>query len=109
MAELVWTTDGVRNLANKSDEAAKATKDLIESSIASVKDEYKAIFARNADRLKNANTIYEGQVIVLPVKRSSSRFLPHRNGCRHRRCQEGECQPQKSHYQRPPMCWARTP
>lgn len=31
--------------------------------------EYKAIFARNADRLKNANTIYEGQVIVLPVKK----------------------------------------
>lgn len=29
--------------------------------------EYKAIFERNADRLKNANTIYEGQVIVLPV------------------------------------------
>ena len=31
--------------------------------------EYKAIFERNADRLKNANTIYEGQVIVLPVKK----------------------------------------
>lgn len=31
--------------------------------------EYKAIFARNADRLKNANTIYEGQVIVLPMKK----------------------------------------
>ena len=30
--------------------------------------EYLAIFERNADRLKNANTIYEGQVIVLPVK-----------------------------------------
>ena len=30
--------------------------------------EYKAIFERNADRLKNANTIYEGQVIVLPAK-----------------------------------------
>ena len=29
---------------------------------------YKAIFARNADRLVNANTIYEGQVIVLPAK-----------------------------------------
>ena len=29
---------------------------------------YKAIFERNADRLKNANTIYEGQVIVLPAK-----------------------------------------
>ncbi len=29
---------------------------------------YKAIFERNADRLVNANTIYEGQVIVLPVK-----------------------------------------
>ena len=28
--------DEVRNLANKSDEAAKATKDLIESSIAAV-------------------------------------------------------------------------
>ena len=31
--------------------------------------EYKAIFERNADRLKNANLIYEGQVIVLPVKK----------------------------------------
>ena len=31
--------------------------------------EYKAIFERNADRLKNANTIYEGQVIVLPAKK----------------------------------------
>lgn len=31
--------------------------------------EYKAIFERNTDRLKNANTIYEGQVIVLPVKK----------------------------------------
>ena len=31
--------------------------------------EYKAIFQRNADRLKNANTIYEGQVIVLPVNK----------------------------------------
>ena len=30
--------------------------------------QYKAIFERNADRLKNANTIYEGQVIVLPAK-----------------------------------------
>ena len=30
--------------------------------------EYKALFERNADRLKNANTIYEGQVIVLPAK-----------------------------------------
>lgn len=30
--------------------------------------EYKAIYERNADRLKNANTIYEGQVIVLPAK-----------------------------------------
>ena len=29
---------------------------------------YKTIFERNADRLVNANTIYEGQVIVLPVK-----------------------------------------
>lgn len=29
---------------------------------------YKAIFERNTDRLKNANTIYEGQVIVLPAK-----------------------------------------
>ena len=29
---------------------------------------YKAIFGRNADRLVNANTIYEGQVIVLPAK-----------------------------------------
>ena len=29
---------------------------------------YKTIFARNADRLVNANTIYEGQVIVLPAK-----------------------------------------
>ncbi len=29
---------------------------------------YKAIFERNNDRLKNANTIYEGQVIVLPAK-----------------------------------------
>jgi len=28
---------------------------------------YKAIFERNNDRLKNANTIYEGQVIVLPA------------------------------------------
>ena len=28
---------------------------------------YKAIFERNADRLVNANTIYEGQVIVLPA------------------------------------------
>ena len=26
---------------------------------------YKAIFERNADRLVNANAIYEGQVIVL--------------------------------------------
>lgn len=31
--------------------------------------EYKAIFERNADRLKNANLIYEGQVIVLPAKK----------------------------------------
>ncbi len=30
--------------------------------------EYKAIFERNSDRLKNANIIYEGQVIVLPAK-----------------------------------------
>lgn len=29
---------------------------------------YKAIFERNADCLVNANTIYEGQVIVLPAK-----------------------------------------
>ena len=29
---------------------------------------YKDIFERNNDRLKNANTIYEGQVIVLPAK-----------------------------------------
>lgn len=29
---------------------------------------YRAIFERNSDRLKNANTIYEGQVIVLPAK-----------------------------------------
>ncbi len=29
--------------------------------------DYKAIFERNQDRLKSANTIYEGQVIVLPV------------------------------------------
>lgn len=29
---------------------------------------YKAIFERNADRLVNANTIYEEQVIVLPAK-----------------------------------------
>lgn len=29
--------------------------------------QYKAIFQRNADRLKNANTIYVGQVIVLPA------------------------------------------
>ena len=28
---------------------------------------YKTIFERNADRLVNANTIYEGQVIVLPA------------------------------------------
>lgn len=33
---------------------------------------YKAIFERNADRLVNANTIYEGQVIVLPVCMESS-------------------------------------
>ncbi len=32
-------------------------------------NEYKAIFERNSDRLKNANTIYEGQVIVLPAKK----------------------------------------
>jgi len=31
--------------------------------------EYKAIFERNKDRLKDANTIYEGQVIVLPAKK----------------------------------------
>lgn len=31
--------------------------------------EYKAIFERNADRLKDANTIYEGQVIVLPTRK----------------------------------------
>ncbi len=30
---------------------------------------YKAIFERNSDRLKDANTIYEGQVIVLPAKK----------------------------------------
>ena len=30
--------------------------------------QYKAIFERNTDRLKNANSIYEGQVIVLPAK-----------------------------------------
>ena len=29
---------------------------------------YKTIFERNADRLVNANTICEGQVIVLPAK-----------------------------------------
>ena len=29
---------------------------------------YKTIFERNADRLVNANTIYEGQIIVLPAK-----------------------------------------
>lgn len=29
---------------------------------------YQAIFQRNTDRLKNANTIYEGQIIVLPAK-----------------------------------------
>lgn len=29
---------------------------------------YKAIFERNADHLVNANTIYEGQVIVLPAE-----------------------------------------
>ena len=29
---------------------------------------YKAVFERNADRLVNANIIYEGQVIVLPAK-----------------------------------------
>lgn len=29
---------------------------------------YKTIFERNADRLVNANTIFEGQVIVLPAK-----------------------------------------
>lgn len=27
-----------------------------------------SLFERNADRLANANTIYEGQVIVLPAK-----------------------------------------
>ncbi len=31
---------------------------------------YKTIFERNADRLVNANTIYEGQVIVLPAKQA---------------------------------------
>ena len=31
---------------------------------------YKAIFERNADCLVNANTIYEGQVIVLPAKQA---------------------------------------
>jgi len=31
--------------------------------------EYKAIFERNSDRLKNANLIYVGQVIVLPAKK----------------------------------------
>ena len=30
--------------------------------------EYQAIYERNSDRLKNANTIYEGQIIVLPAK-----------------------------------------
>ena len=30
--------------------------------------QYKAIFERNTDRLKNSNSIYEGQVIVLPAK-----------------------------------------
>lgn len=29
---------------------------------------YKTIFERNAGRLVNANTIYEGQVIALPAK-----------------------------------------
>lgn len=29
---------------------------------------YPAIFERNSDRLTNANTIYEGQIIVLPAK-----------------------------------------
>lgn len=29
---------------------------------------YKAIYERNSDRLKNANTIYVGQIIVLPSK-----------------------------------------
>ena len=29
---------------------------------------YEDIFQRNSDRLKNANTIYEGQILVLPAK-----------------------------------------
>lgn len=29
---------------------------------------YQAIFERNSDRLKNVNSIYEGQIIVLPAK-----------------------------------------
>lgn len=29
---------------------------------------YKVIFERNSDQLASANTIYEGQVIVLPAK-----------------------------------------
>lgn len=36
---------------------------------------YKAIFERNSDRLKNANTIYTGQVIVLP--QTSSKVKKH--------------------------------
>ena len=35
-------------------------------------DEVQAIFERNADRLVNANTIYEGQVIVLPAKKAQA-------------------------------------
>lgn len=30
--------------------------------------QYRTIYERNADRLVNANTIYEGQAIVLPAK-----------------------------------------
>ena len=30
--------------------------------------QYQAIYERNSDRLKNANTIYEGQVLVLPAE-----------------------------------------
>ena len=36
---------------------------------------YKAIFERNADRLVNANAIYEGQVIVLPAKEAQSNHI----------------------------------
>ena len=59
------------HLSESSSTSSVKTGDTLDA-IAKTTDgdlmKYKAIFERNADRLVNANTIYEGQVIVLPAK-----------------------------------------